>query len=63
MSEKGETAPAAVEGAERGLWERHNAKVLLGSVTSSQLSDCFWGRNRQALAFREALVTCISSLN
>lgn len=48
---------------ERGLWERHSAKVLLGSVTSPQLSDCFWGRNRQALAFREALVTYISSLN
>lgn len=48
---------------ERGFWERHSANVLLGSVTSPQLSDCFWGRNRQALAFREALVTYISGLN
>lgn len=37
--------------------------MLLGSVTSPQLSDCFWGRNRQVLAFREALVTYISGLN
>ena len=48
---------------ERRLWERHSAKVLLGSVTSPQLSDCFWGRNRQALAFWKALVTYISSLS
>lgn len=45
------------------LWERHSAKVLLGSVSSLQLSDCFGGRNRQALAFREALVTYIPSFN
>lgn len=46
-----------------GLCERHGAKVLLGSVTSPPPSACFWGKNRQALASREALVTCISNFN